>query len=770
MTRLFCFLFLISAALAWPTSASAQILGGSCQFDSYIEYRQVPRDAPAPPGSVTNEIRGRAGVPIEARCGDVVLIADEIDYLQPEERLVARGAVVFQQTDTRIVAARGEFEVNTRTGFFEDASGTLQLTDREIDRSLFGAQEPEAVFSADRIEKIGPKKYRLTHAVFSACVQPNRRWEVTAGRLTFTLDKYAVMRNAVLKVKDVPIAYLPIFYYPIQGDGRATGFLMPTYGSSTLHGFTLSNAFFWALGRSHDATLYYDWFASSGQGYGGDYRYVGGPSSRGDARVYVVREKAQIDSGGTVIRPARQSFDVRGNLSQSLPGRIRFQARADYFSDAESEQLYQVDLSSLSRRRRYFGVSAAGNWGRLRASAQGERNDVFYGTDVAASYRFQPRVNVSVSEAPLWGTPFYVGSSLEYVHVVRYNDVFKPETRTDIVRTDGSATVRLPLSLGSALTMNSSVSFRRTDWDLSRDPESGALVKSPLTRNLVEMRGRLVGPVFTRVFNTPGNGFAERFKHVIEPAVTIQKLTKFDRFDEVAQFDSVDTVLGGVTTVTYGLTNTLLARVRKDDGQAEVRPVMSVEVSQTYYTNALAARYDRQYQSSFNGLYSYLPPPSNFSPIRGTVNLTPSPALGGQFVLEYDTQFHAVRSYRASLNTSHRLLDLNGTWSKRQVIKGLQGFDNPLRADHFLTVAARAKKPGEGASLGYSMTYDVLRDRMLQQRLNGYYNAQCCGVAVDYAVTNLSHFGLRDDKRLTLSFTLAGLGSFSNMMGAGPQR
>ena len=42
------------------------------------------------------------------------------------------------------------------------------------------------------------------------------------------------LRNAVIRVKDVPIFYLPVLYYPIQSDDRATGFLLPTYGSLDL--------------------------------------------------------------------------------------------------------------------------------------------------------------------------------------------------------------------------------------------------------------------------------------------------------------------------------------------------------------------------------------------------------------------------------------------------------------------------------------------------------------------------------------------------------
>jgi len=45
-------------------------------------------------------------------------------------------------------------------------------------------------------------------------------------------------------VKGVPILYLPVMYYPINKEDRATGFLLPMYTASTLKGNTISNAFF----------------------------------------------------------------------------------------------------------------------------------------------------------------------------------------------------------------------------------------------------------------------------------------------------------------------------------------------------------------------------------------------------------------------------------------------------------------------------------------------------------------------------------------------
>ena len=56
------------------------------------------------------------------------------------------------------------------------------------------------------------------------------------ARSTLNLDDYALLKNAVFKVKGVPLLYLPVFYYPMEEDDRSTGFLMPTYGTRDARG------------------------------------------------------------------------------------------------------------------------------------------------------------------------------------------------------------------------------------------------------------------------------------------------------------------------------------------------------------------------------------------------------------------------------------------------------------------------------------------------------------------------------------------------------
>ena len=129
-------------------------------------------------------------------------------------------------------------------------------------------------FFGETLEKTGEDTYIITKGGFTSCVQANPRWEMTSGSLKLRVDHYALLRNMFLKVKGVPAIYLPIMYYPLSKDNRNTGFLMPSYGSSSYKGQTISNAFFWAINRSQDATFLHDWFSKTGQAVAGEYRYV----------------------------------------------------------------------------------------------------------------------------------------------------------------------------------------------------------------------------------------------------------------------------------------------------------------------------------------------------------------------------------------------------------------------------------------------------------------------------------------------------------------
>ena len=751
---------LLAVEIGMSPSASAQLFPG-LPFDSRQFTFEVLAD---------NHLRLTGEVELEGEGWE--FYADQVDLFTDENLLDAVGNVVYVADGARLAAERAEINTEDLTGIFYSASGSVNMGEEEdVERSMFGSQEPDMYFYGETIEKIGPRSYRLSKGGFTSCIQPTPRWELTSSSFTINVDDYALLRNAVLEVKGVPVFYLPAMYYPIQEDGRATGFLMPTYGTSSFRGTSLSNAFFWAMGRSQDATFLHDWFTSRGQGRGAEYRYVRDQGSGGNVRTYFLNEHESTISqnGSEQILPARRSYEIRGDVRQQLTPNIAARGNINFFSDITVQQTYHNNILEASNRERSLSGNVAGSWGSYQLSGTFDANETFFGSETATLWGGGPRLNFGQGQKAIPGTPFYYSFNTEYVRLLR-RTTFEAEDRDSIDaglnRVDMSPTLQIPFTRWPFLTVNSAISFRSTYWTESIDTDTNSQIPVGIMRNFADLQAQITGPTFVKVWDTPDSTYSERMKHVIEPYVTLRRLTTIDRFDEVVRLESVDSIVGGVTQVTYGLNNRIYARLAGGGNAGAAREVLTVGLTQTYYTNDQAAQFDQRFSTSFNETS-----PSNFSPVSLMVRGAPTDRLSASLRAEYDTKFGAIRTIGADGTYDFKgLVRTTAGWSQRRFIEGLQGFNDPGQLDHYLNAQTRVQNRGNTVGGGYQFHYDLLRDRLLQQRLLVYYNAQCCGVSVEYQTFDFSGLGslapVPRDRRFNLSFTLAGLGTFANVFGA----
>jgi LPS-assembly protein len=703
---------------------------------------------------------------VEITREDLTLFAEVVDYYSDTNLLEASGNVVFVQGTQRIAADRIAFNLVSGTGTFYNAFGTMSTgVDRQPGQ--FGTQEPDVMFRGEMIEKIGTTRYKITRGGFTTCVQPTPRWELTSGSVVVNVDDYALLTNTLFRVKGVPVLYLPVFYYPINKEDRSTGFLIPEYGTSTIRGQSLSNAFFWAISRSQDATILHDRFSRTGQGLGGEYRYVLAPGSEGNVRMYLLNEhEATYDTAGiTTTVPARRSYEIRGAVNQGVARGLRARGRVDHFSDVTVQQTYNTSLYDASRRSRTVAGGLTGNWGSYSVSGAYDVSETFFGTTSSSVNGAAPRVTFARAERPIGGAPIYVSFGADYSHLLREGRSATAVNDQGLHRVDLAPQVRVPFTRWSFLTVNSSVLWRNTLWSESR--AGGQQVEEGISRRYFDVRSQIVGPVFTRIWDTPDNGYAERFKHSIEPYLNFQRLTAIDQFDRIVRLDGTDSIIGRTTRYTYGVNNRFYAK-RQEGGatRTTAREILNVALSQTYYTDARAAQYDEYYRSSFSGA-----PPSHLSPVSIVARFAPTLESSGSFRAEYDTQYWAFRSMgaEATIVLRDRLQSSIG-WNQRRFIEQLAGYNDKTRLDHFLTQSTLLRTRDNQFGTRYSFSFDVRLKSFLQQRLTAYYNTQCCGFSVEYQNYDLTRLGSRapvaQDRRLNFSFTLAGIGGFSNFFGA----
>jgi LPS-assembly protein len=715
---------------------------------------------------------------VELAASGTKIYADEAEIFLDEDRALATGNVVVTQGSNRIAADRADFNIKTRLGTFYHATGLANLqppkqTPRPgVIAPPLSNQPTDVYFFGETIEKIGPKKYKITNGGFTTCVQPTPRWDLHADTVILNVDHYTVLRQAVLTVKGVPMLYVPLLYYPTKREDRATGFLLPTYGSSTLRGQQIHNAFFWAIDRSQDATFMHEWYSAAGQGGTGEYRYNFGGGSDGDFIAHVLDQRASSfeTNGGTTILPASRSYEIRGNANQPLPLGLRARANVRYFSSITTQQTYNTNVYDASQNQRTYGGNIVGAWGGYSLNGTFDRTEYFTNAATSTLTGGTPRISITRSERSLFGSDLYYSWNTEYVDLAYVNRSQGVEVNKGLNRFDFAPQIRFPFKKWQWFTVNTAASWRDTFYSRSldaskADPVTGAippdqLIDRSLNRRYFTFGAQAIGPIFTRVWDTPDNGYAEKFKHSIEPYFNVQRTSSVDNYNEIVKFDGTDYIVGNTTQLGYGVRNRFYAKARSEGGRPGIpREIFNVELSQTYYSNPNAANFDPRYSTSFT-----TNAPSNFSPVALSANAMPSPNVNARFSAEYDTRFHSLRtlSANASYNWPAYLQTTVG-WSKRFAIPELSGFTT---GDHYLNTSTSLHTKDNRIGGIYSIYYDILHSTALQQRVSGFYNAQCCGIAMEYQTYNFSGLALPADHRFFLSFTLAGLGNFSPFNGA----
>jgi LPS-assembly protein len=109
---------------------------------------------------------------------------------------------------------------------------------------------------------------------YTTCPTAEEGWLLSASsiKLDHESDRGSA-RNAVLRVRDIPVLYLPYINFPIS-DKRKSGFLTPSVGTTNESGFDTRIPYYWNIAPNHDATVTPRVLSDRGVMLGGEYRYM----------------------------------------------------------------------------------------------------------------------------------------------------------------------------------------------------------------------------------------------------------------------------------------------------------------------------------------------------------------------------------------------------------------------------------------------------------------------------------------------------------------
>jgi LPS-assembly protein len=511
---------------------------------------------------------------VELTRGTTRLLADRVDVNRDSGDAVAVGRVIFYDGEDRLTAERIDYNLKTGTGVVHDGQA----------RSA-----PYYRIAGERMERLDESRYLLRQGIFTTCEDDPPTWAFGFRHADADLDGIVYGTNASVLVKGLPI--LP--WFPILGAAvrkeRQTGFLFPSYGTSTRKGYFIEAPFFWAIADNQDLTVTFDYYSSRGVGLTTEYRYILSPTANGSIRAFGIHETevpsnqlntpgaatTGIVSSGTGLRTATERgwWGIQHNWT--IQSGLTFKADINGVSDDLVLREYADSLVDRSRPSVQSNVFAT--WTRPSTNVIG---NLFWYQDLTTLRPVElnrlPDLRFLQARQPI---PF-----LRDVPLLKGLTYDVSSQLTNFVRDVGSQGVRFDLFPNLALplpvygvTVTPFVAPRLTAFSKTVTGRTvaldGVVTEStrdePIARRSLDL-GAVVETHASRLYDLGGFANVDALLHSIEPRVSYTWRTG-DNLEttQLPQWMSDNTP--AASTVAFSVVNRVRARTPAPEGTEPFR-------------------------------------------------------------------------------------------------------------------------------------------------------------------------------------------------------
>ena len=425
-----------------------QVAGCASLLLSLHVAAQVPASPGEPATIDARRIEGISGLEVTAqggvefRQGETSVYTEYLKFNREFGRLEAEGGVRLGQGADRFNGTRLQYNTTDHTGVLEDPSFLMR-------------RKQTARGGAERIEFLGPNRFRLSGAHFTTCEPGNDDWRIEARQLDLDYDEeHAVARGARLRFLDTTILGTPYFSFPLN-NRRRSGILAPQFSQNSLRGAELGLPFYWNIAPEQDAVITPTLMSKRGEQLKAQYRYLG--SSYGGAlRLEYMPEDR-------VLRQSRTGYSLQHEQRFTTPlvGRVDMNHVSDdrYFVDLYS-QVRQVSTSNLQRDGYLQYTSSIGGTG-LQMQGRVQRYQTLQDplAPIVPPYHRLPQLNFSLTRNDL-GAWLDAAAPLEYVR-------FRHDTLVEGERSSFNPVLSAPL-LAPGYFVTPKLGARTAHYSLTR--------------------------------------------------------------------------------------------------------------------------------------------------------------------------------------------------------------------------------------------------------------------------------------------------------------
>jgi LPS-assembly protein len=266
---------------------------------------------------------------VEIYYNEYILTADKIVYDQGLNKLLAEG-------NAQLKAPNGDI---TRSDRFE---ATDDFRDAFIQSLSVVTSDDSRIAAEKAVHKEG-NVTEFEKAKFTPCRNDPGMpplWCVGASRIIHDQTAATITyQDAQFQLFGMTVFYLPYFQHPDPSVKRQTGFLMPSYSSSSTLGFSVEVPYYFALAPNYDFTFRPNFFSDRGMLWAGEWRH------RLATGQYIVNMAAIEDATSTALNSDlgkwRGTLQTKGQFSLASWWKYGWDVTLE--SDESFRRTYKLD-------------------------------------------------------------------------------------------------------------------------------------------------------------------------------------------------------------------------------------------------------------------------------------------------------------------------------------------------------------------------------------------------------------------------------------------
>jgi LPS-assembly protein len=562
---------------------------------------------------------------------------------------------------------------------------------------------------------------------YTACSGKSPAWSFSCTNAKIEKGQYIQGWHTVGYVKGIPIIYFPFIIFPIMTE-RQSGFLVPDFGRSSNNGFMLTNAYFWAISPSQDATFSHTYYDQRGHRFDLEYRYVYSKETDGIVE-------------GTYF-PDKESNEIKRSLNwyhrQTLPYEIKTIVNLDLKSDEQFDQEFGTDLSERTETELESNVSFTKNFSYTNEFSDTrklssehtlrlliDRLDNLREENTSQAKQRFPEIQFKSQLPGILGTPLNISQATIFAHLEEEGKQPKKFERLDT-----SATATLPITISAlALTVSPTISGRAIYY--SRDATTAVttdgehtLDAKPVQQQYYSASVGIDGPDFYRDFSVNKYGVRE-VKHLIEPTLSF-RYNPAVKEANVPKFDGTDLRYRARSrSLYYGITQRLLAEKVAEESWAEF-----LEGDKELTDKDVKIEKKEIARLSLNQSYDFEADRRKFDDV--TLKFTANPLDRYSLTVDAAYDVYIWTFYRTTVNFNAKLRNnwnIGVRWNRTATLD--RDTDDILKIQRSLNLTTQLSL-FDGLHLTYSGQFNVENGKHIKDSFGLTYTAQCWDVTATY--------------------------------------